>query len=101
MGALYRDPTAGLQRRLAALLEQRGAELDELDAALGKMYSRRVARIAAGMVAFAGMTAVFAAALAYWLQGGNTPRYVGMLAMTVWVATPLTYLVTRWRARGR
>jgi hypothetical protein len=99
MGALYRDPTLGLQRRMAELIAWRSAELDELDPALVRVYARRTARIAAGMVGFVGMSAVFAAALAHWLQGGSTPRYVGMLAIAVWVATPLTYLLSRWRAR--
>src|SRR5689334_18547008 len=99
MGALYRDPTPGLQRRLAALLEERAAELDELDPALSRVYARRAARIAAGMVGFFGMSAVFVASLAHWLQGGNTPRYIGMLAIAVWIAVPFIYFIARWMGR--
>lgn len=100
MGHLYRDPSDGLGRLRAELYRQRLNELEELPRGLRRLYTRRIARTAAGAAAFAGMSAVFLLALIALVDGPMDPTSVGAAelggaTMSVWVLSLLTYVVAR------
>lgn len=104
-GWSYRDADEGLRAESEAHRRRRWAELVELPRAYAAVYGARVGRIAAGMVAVAGMALLVAVAMVDAGLAMFTAHSLGSLRLTlILVGTPLAacvaYLGAARIARG-
>src|SRR4051812_301369 len=91
----YRDNEGGLRLRRAELLDERRQDLESMRGHLPRLYARRIARIAGGLTATAGvLSMVLAAALGEGadkllghaiLRVALTPMLVGTVLLSLLV----------------
>ena len=97
---IYRNQLPALLALHSELWERRSLELAELPSQFRAVYVRRVARTAAGIAAFAGMTVVFlCAAAAMIYHAFDIPRQmafaIGAATLGVWGLALVAYGVAR------